>query len=155
MEAPMITVRRCYVFLVCAVSLNAVAWAVIALLRNLFAVSGQAPVTSIALQVAIIVVGLPVYLVHWLWAQRLAARDSDERESGLRRLYLYGTLAGFLGPFVANAFTLIRWVLVTVLGGPPPGGLYPSASFSPTQGVLRNLFALVILGLLWVFHWRT
>ena len=82
----MVTVRRWYVFLVCAVSLQPVTWAVIALLRNLFISGRGAPVTAIAFQIAVIVIGLPVFLVHWLWAQRLAGRDADEHESALRRL---------------------------------------------------------------------
>src|SRR5437899_12515076 len=39
-------------------------------------------------------VGLPVWLLHWLWIQRTARADPDERASTLRRLYLYAVLGG-------------------------------------------------------------
>ena len=64
----MVTVRRWYVFLVCAISLQSVTWAAIALLRNLLMLGRAAPVSAIAFQMAVVVIGLPLYLVHWLWA---------------------------------------------------------------------------------------
>jgi len=83
-------VRRGYIYLVSFVSLQAVAWAVIALLRDLLTQDIGWSIQSRALQLAIIVVGLPIYLVHWLWAQRLAGREPAERRATLRHLYLYG-----------------------------------------------------------------
>lgn len=148
----MITIRRWYVFLVCAVSLQSVTWAVIALLRNLLARSGAAPVTAIAFQIAVIIIGLPLFLVHWLWAQRLAGRDSDERESAVRRLYLYGTLAGFLGPFAANTFTLADRLLRLAFGEQRRDVAY--SELPPTQAVAHALVAMGVLALLWFYHRR-
>jgi len=148
----MVTVRRWYIFLICAISLHAVAWAVIALLQNLFLKASQAPVTAIAFQIAVVVIGLPIFLVHWLWAQRLAGRELDERESALRRLYLYGTLAGFLGPFLAHSFDLFVWLLRLTFGAPQSD--FGSLEFSPTETILRALIAMVVLALLWFYHWR-
>ena len=54
----MSSIRRGYIYLVSAISLQAVAWAIIALLRNLF-VFGIDPV-AVAFQIAVIVIGLPV-----------------------------------------------------------------------------------------------
>ncbi|MBL1162248.1 MAG: hypothetical protein D8M52_11175, partial [Chlorobi bacterium] len=148
----MATVRRWYMFLVAAISLQAVTWAVIALFRNLLTPGYQAPVTATAFQIAVVVVGLPIFLAHWLWAQRLAERDSEERGTVLRRLYLYGMLAAFLGPFVANAFDLLTALLWLILGQPErPFAYY---EFSPTQAIVRDLVALVVLGLLWFYHQR-
>ncbi|HKZ70332.1 MAG TPA: DUF5671 domain-containing protein, partial [Anaerolineales bacterium] len=79
----MATVRRWYIFLVCAISLHSVTWAVIALLRNLLIFGSEAPVGVIAFEIAVIIIGLPLFLVHWLWAQQLVGRDRDERESAL------------------------------------------------------------------------
>lgn len=148
----MVTVRRWYVFLVCAVSLQTVVWAVIALLRNLATGSNQAPVQAIAFQIAVIIIGMPVFLVHWLWAQRLAGQDAEEREAALRRLYLYGTLAGFLGPFLANAFDLVAWLLWLAAG--QRGSRISFFEFSPTEAIFRPLAAMVVLGLLWLYHRR-
>ena len=147
----MITVRRWYIFLVCAISLQSVVWAIIALLRNLLtAGSRPTPVTATAFQIAVAVIGLPIFLVHWLWAQRLARRDEDERGSALRRFYLYGTLAGFVGPFAANAFDLIATLLALAAGSER----FDFSEFTPVEAGLRNFVALVVLALLWFYHWR-
>jgi hypothetical protein len=68
----MSTVRRWYIYLVSAVSLQAVAWAIIVLLRNLLITRLNPPSTLIAFPIAVILVGLPIFLAHWLWGQRLA-----------------------------------------------------------------------------------
>ena len=61
-------VRRWYVYLVCAVTIQAVTWAAMNLLRNLTIVSTEP--TAIAFQISVIIIGLPLYLAHWIWAQR-------------------------------------------------------------------------------------
>ncbi len=148
----MATVRRWYIFLVSAISLQAVTWAVIALLRNLVTPGYDAPTDAIAFQIAVIVVGLPIFLGHWLWAQRLAGRDLEERGTPLRRLYLYITLAAFLGPFVANVYDLIAGLLWLAFGG--PGSNFEYFELSPGQTIVQSLVAMVILGLLWFYHQR-
>jgi len=150
----MVTVRRWYIFLVCAISLQSTAWAVIALLRNLLVPGAQAPVTAIAFQIAVVVIGLPIFLVHWLWAQRLVGREAEERGSALRRFYLYGTLAGFVGPFAANAFGLCATLLALVFDVQGFADRFAFAEFTPVEAVLRNLVALSVLALLWFYHWR-
>jgi len=82
----MTNIRRWYVFLVSAIALQTVAWAIITLLRNLL-VPGLNPASGgvsfaaevVAFQIAVIVIGLPIYVVHWLWAGRLAESDREER----------------------------------------------------------------------------
>ncbi len=153
----MSAVRRWYILLVCAVSLQAVTWAAILLLRTLFGSGGgrtQAvmPLEVIALQTAIILVGLPVYLVHWLWAQRLARRELQERGSAVRRLYLYATQAGFLGPFAANTLGLAAALLAVPLQA--QAGQFRLLGELPAEAVPNALSALVVLGLLRAYHWR-
>ena len=144
--------RRWYIYLVCAISLQAVTWAVIALLRNLLA-EGGGTIASIAFQIATIIIALPLFLVHWLWAQRLAAREGNEREAGLRGLYHYGMLAGFLAPIIANAYSLIAFLFWLAAGRP---GYEPSFgdSSSPLRGILYNLIAIIVCTLLWFYQHR-
>jgi hypothetical protein len=142
----MAATRRWYIYLVCAVSLQAVAWAIIALLRNLL---GSQSNVSIAFKIAVILVGLPIFLVHWLWAQRLAGGDPDERGDALRRLYLYATLAGFLGPFLANCFDLLAYLLRTFLGVLPT-----SRTDTIGDALSYHLPAILVLALMWLYHWR-
>ncbi|MBN1641416.1 MAG: hypothetical protein JXA09_09280 [Anaerolineae bacterium] len=145
----MATVRRWYIYLVCAISLQAVSWSVIALLRNLLLSRLAAPPTSIAFEVAVIVIGLPFYLVHWLWGQRLAARAEEERGAGVRRLYLYGAMAGFLGPIVANTFYLLAALLRAESSVPwLPYGLRHA------DAAIYHLLALPVSGALWAYHYR-
>jgi hypothetical protein len=146
------TARRWYIYLVCAISLQSATWAIIALLRNLLA-GGGGTIGFIAFQIAVIVIALPIFLVHWLWAQRLADREAGEREASLRCFYLYGMSAGFLGALVANAFSLAATLLWTVAGKPGSDSLFYSYS-SPPQGILDNLIAIIILGLLWFYQQR-
>ena len=145
----MSTVRRWYIYLVSAISLQAVTWAVIALLRNLLISRLNPPPTAIAFPIAVILIGLPIFLAHWLWGQRLAGKAAEEREATLRYLYLYGTLAGFLGPFTANGFDLIGTLLqaASVLDRRPHG-------LTSSDAVVYHLLAMLVLGVLWFYHRR-
>jgi hypothetical protein len=144
----MSNVRRWYIYIVCAISLQAVAWAIIALLRNMF-VFGIEPL-AVAFQIAVIIIGLPVFLAHWLWAQRLAGKIVDEREAALRRFYLYGNMAAFLGPFLTNAFDLIRQLMgeVNQYQG------YEYNRLSMGDAVVYHLTAVIVLAVLWFYHWQ-
>ena len=146
------TARRWYIYLVCAISLQGVTWAVIALLRNLLA-GGGGQITAIAFQIAAIIITLPLFLVHWLWAQRLADREINEREASLRGIYHYGMMAGFLGPVIANAFSLIAFILWVATGRP---GYDPSLGdeSSTLEGLLFNLIAIIVCALLWFYQKR-
>ncbi|NIM96396.1 MAG: hypothetical protein GTO18_22075 [Anaerolineales bacterium] len=145
------TPRRLYIYAVSIVSLQAVAWAVISLLRNLI-ISGLDPnVEALAFQIAIILIGLPVYIVHWLWGQRLAHRDVDERGSTIRRLYLYGMETIFLASFVNSAFQLLSTIFA-LPSGDAPNMMW--RDFSAADAIAYDLIALVILGFLWFYHQR-
>lgn len=142
------TARRWYIYLVSAISLNSAVWAVIALLRNLLA-GGGGEITAIAFQIATIIISLPVFLIHWLWAQRLADRDPAEREAELRRIYFYGMLAGFLGPIIANTYRLMDLLLWMAVGKPDSDSSY---RFSSSDSILYNIIAIFVLGLLWFYQ---
>ncbi len=150
----MSSVRRWYIFLVATISLQAVTWAVIALLRNVLGVWGERSTEAIAFQIAVIVIGLPVFLIHWFWAQRLAAGDPEERSAVLRRLYLYGNMAALLAPALNNGYNLGRGLLGLLLdpGGGWYGGFQFGAEQNVVQGLLNPLTPILVLGLLWFYH---
>jgi len=145
----MSTVRRWYIYLVSAISLQAVAWATIVLLRNLLISRLNPPPTAIALPIAVILTSLPIFLAHWLWGQRLAGKAVEERGATLRRFYLYGTMAAFLGPFTANGFDLLGTLLraASTLDRRPYG-------LTSGDAVVYHLVALLVLGVLWFYHQR-
>jgi hypothetical protein len=144
----MASIRRWYIYLVCAISLQATAWAMINLLRDLLL--GQYSATAMALPIAVIVIGLPVYLAHWLWAQSLARHDPEEKASHLRSLYLYGMLSGFLGPFIINTYNLVNMLFLMLLG--VGGSTYAYGAYSEHDTLLRSLAVLVVLAILWGYH---
>ncbi len=144
--------RRAYIYIACIASLEAVAWAVISLLRDLLAPGKVTSLESTALQVAVIVIGLPIFLVHWLWAQRLAAREAEERGAVVRRLYLYGAMATFLAPLIANAFDLLDGLLRLALGVKPVG--YQYLGMSQVELVVHHLVAMAVLAVLCAYHRR-
>lgn len=96
-----------------------------------------------------IAISLPLFVFHWLWAQRLANQNMNEREASLRRLYLYGMLGGFLGAVVANVFSLITNLLWMTVGNLDSMSSTPAFSF---QNVFYNLLAIVVLGALWTYQ---
>ena len=148
----MIDVRRWYLYLVSAITVQAFAWALISFCRHLLL---ERPVDRemVALQLAAMIVTLPLFLVHWLWAQRLAGRDREERASFPRRLYLTGMLAAFLAPLVYNAFNGLRGLLNLLLGGPFSGEWAFGAPLTSGETALYALPALVVLAAFWGFHW--
>lgn len=149
----MANARRGYIYLACLVSLEAVTWAVISLLRNLLTSPKYTSLEGTAFQIAIIIVGLPLFVVHWLWAQRLARRDAEERGAVLRRLYLYGVMATFLSPFLANTFDLLERLLRLADDLLRLGIGHPFA-FSRRFTIAHHLAAMAVLALLWFYHWR-
>jgi hypothetical protein len=148
----MTTVRRWYIYLVSAISLQAVTWAVIALLRNLLLSALNPQPTTIAFQISVIVIGLPVFLAHWRWGQRLAEQSEEERGATLRRFYLYSTMASFLGPFATNVYYLIGALLGVEHAFDELG--YRPNSLTSGGIAVYHLLALLVLGVLWLYHQR-
>lgn len=150
----MATIRRFYIYAVCAVVLQSVTWAVIVLLRSMLIPALGAATETTAFEIAVILIGLPVYLMHWFWGQRLAFKDEEERLAGLRRFYLFAMLTGFLAPWLTNAYDLIgSWLRAA-------GSLERLIELSGSKNItsyasLYHLTALLVLGLLWYYHWRT
>jgi hypothetical protein len=141
--------RRWYIYLVCAITLQAAAWAAIALLRNLVA-GGGGTTAYIALQIAIVIIALPLFLVHWLWAERLVDRDRNELEASLRRTYLYAMSAGFLGPVIANAFTVVDFLLWVITGRPETASIHYQPA-STMDVILYHCIAILFCSLLWYY----
>ncbi|MGB8648727.1 MAG: DUF5671 domain-containing protein, partial [Anaerolineae bacterium] len=145
----MVTVRRAYVYLVSGISLLAIAFALIILLQGLIPPGPVPTATTLALQIAIVVIALPFFLVHWLWAQRSTRSDPEERSSLVRRLYLYVLLAVFLGAFLVYAFLLVQALLRIGLR------VTPFASSTPLENLIDAAIGLLILTPLWLYHHLT
>ncbi len=105
------------------------------------------PLSELTQSVALVLVGLPVWLLHWRLAQRAAEREEGEREAALRRLYLYAVLLTFALRWAFSANELLQAALGALLG----------ADLSTGRGALgRALLAplpwIVVSGALWAYH---
>jgi hypothetical protein len=115
-------------------------WGTIGLARSFFAgdiVGGS--VSQLAGALSLILVGTPVFLIHWLSAQRLALRDPDERSARLRAIFLYGVLLALLLPAAQNALVLFDRLFLNALGQP-----HIRLMFGASQTLSDNLVAIVI-----------
>ncbi len=147
----MIAVRRIYTYLVTFAALGTLGLGVANLLRALLeawvgTVSAASPgylQDQVSLWGAAALVGLPIWFVHWTWAQRLS-RDPAERSSPLRRLFLYGVLAGS---------TLTGWIALDEI----VSGLVTAISGAPVALARAAIPPLPLVGIaagVWLYHWR-
>jgi hypothetical protein len=129
----MLTARRLYVYFVAAVSLGMVIIGLSRLLGLAFARIGDALGGSViqqspdavrrelSLYVALLIVALPVWLLHWWLAERALHRPGiageQERTSALRALYLTLALAVPLPWLILCVVQILRWLFTKLLGG--------------------------------------
>lgn len=142
----MLSVRNWYIYIVCALTINATAWAAIDILRSLLIERDN--ILGVAGSIAMLIVALPVFLIHWLWAQRLAAGDTDEASAFERSLYLNGITAGFLGPAVGYSFATLVALLFWLFGVTTAvdGAL---AARTPAQNVIYFALPAIVTALFW------
>ena len=102
------SIRRLYFYLVAFISIEVVTWGLIGVLRSIVGniVVGRSGVLAQAL--ALILVGLPIFLIHWLWAQRASAHEDEEKTASLRAVFLYGILLATLIPVAQNVLAFIN-----------------------------------------------
>lgn len=148
-------IRRWYIYLVSLVSLQALTWAIISLLQNLL-VYGRRSDTGLATdslswQIAIIVVTLPVFLVHWLWAQRLARNEAEEQASSVRSLYVYGVLSSFLVPILVSGYQLLQLLFRYLLKVEMVSSY---SRLTPASTALNQFLIIIVLAVLWFYHYR-
>lgn len=148
-------IRRWYIYLVTLVSLQALTWGLINLLQNLLVFSRRAGIAaetdSLSWQIAIIIVTLPVFLVHWLWAQRLAGRDRAEQTSWVRGLYLQGIVASFLIPALNYSYNLLRLLFQLLIQGKSSPNYW---QLTPSGEALSYLLPILVLVPLLLYHYR-
>jgi hypothetical protein len=145
----MSVVRRLYFYVAAFIGLQMLAAGardlLSALFERLLAPPALGPAEQDALRLsasaALLLIGLPLWAIHWWAVQRGTAR-AEERRSSLRRLYIY------LVVLVAVLFGLfaLRDLLAALLSG---------EGLSLVGGQLSMAIAmLVIYGSIWVYHWR-
>ncbi len=139
--------RRLYLYLVSAAALGVLAVGLVLLgatvvLFVLHDPSANYNRGALAIYSAMTLVALPVWAVHFGFAQRFALRDPYERASALRRLYLYwACLFSSLGATLTIGFGAAQ-LLLPVLDGQP---------FNPVPTAQLG-WATVVLAAIWASH---
>lgn len=140
----MATVRRLYFYLVAFISLMMLMVGLMLLAQLMLA--GQFDRREeISLYSALVLVGLPIFLGHWLFMQRAVSRGDEERGAALRKLYFYAILGVTALVAMTHAEDLLRAGLKGLLGGGPVG------DWDEVSGWITGL---VVPAVLWVYQWR-
>lgn len=143
------SIRRLYFYLVAFISIEVVLWGLVGLLRSIVddTVSGGADALAQAL--ALILVGVPIFLFHWLWAQRASARDPEEKSATLRAVFLYGILLSTLIPVVQNLLAFINRSFIDIARVDEFRALVGSS-----QTLADNLIAIIMNGIVAAYFWN-
>ena len=145
----MSAIRRLYFYVLSLISALVVVWGAISVLQTLVAGEGTQTGSQLATGLSLVLVGLPIFILHWRVAQGDAARDGEERASRVRSVFLYAAQAATLGPLVFQVLYLLNRGLVELLG-------LSSADtwFGFTDQPLDYLIALLINLLALAYFWR-
>ncbi len=136
------TIRRVYLYTVAFISLEVIIWGLIGLVRAAFSGDVGGGTSQLAGALSSILVGVPVFLLHWIPAQRMAHKDKEERTSRVRAIFFYGLLLATLIPIAQNILSLINRFWLNVFSLPAREALLGLYQTWPD-----NLIAMVMNGL--------
>lgn len=142
----MSNIRRWYFYIISALSLQVMTWAIIVLLRN-------RTIDSLAFQTAVIIVSLPLYLLHWRWATQSEAEVDAVDEDYLRVLYLFTMLAAFLLPLIFNVRGLLEAAMRALLDTTSSMAFFVPG-ISNSEDITNAALTIVVLGALGLYHLR-
>ncbi|HMD82839.1 MAG TPA: DUF5671 domain-containing protein, partial [Anaerolineales bacterium] len=132
------------------ISIEVVLWGLVGLLRSMVDETVSGGADALAQALALILVGVPIFLIHWLWAQRASARDPEEKSATLRAVFLYAILLGTLIPIVQNLLSFIDRSLIQTTG------LEVERAFRAfsQQTLADNLIAILMNGIVAAYFWN-
>jgi len=140
------TIRRLYFYAVAFISMEVVLWGLIGLARSIFSDSVGGGVDQLAQALALILVGVPVFGIHWWAAQRSAKNDVGEHASGVRAFFFYAAMLALLVPLVQNGLAFLNRLILTAFD------LSVSrAVFGGSQSLSDNLIAALMNALLAIY----
>lgn len=152
------TARRLYIYTVSGIGLAVFATGLVALLAALLAEvridpgdvlsAGSVTREQVSRAVALTVVGLPVWLLHWGFARAILvgadARARGERGSAIRALYLAMVQVITLVVVLTAALEIVRWFI----------GLAVGATDRSVVNGGGTVVQLLVAGALWTYHAR-
>lgn len=138
------TIRRLYFYAVAFISLEVVLWGLINLVRATFVTDTVFdPAEQLAQALSLLLVGIPVFMLHWVTAQRSARQEEDEHTSAVRAVFLYGTLLAILLPIVQNIWALLNRLMLQIFGLSTTLAL-----LGENQSLADNLIAILMNGII-------
>jgi hypothetical protein len=144
------SIRRLYFYLVAFISIEIVLWGLVGLLRSVANDTITGGADALAQALALILVGVPIFLVHWFWVQRASARDDEEETATLRAVFFYAILLATLIPVVQNLLSLIDRALIQGAGL----GVGRAFSLFREQTLADNLIAILMNGIVGAYFWN-
>jgi hypothetical protein len=145
--------RRIYLYTVAFISLEILVWGAVRLGRSVLD-GGQTgeEASSLAGALSLVLVGIPVFGLHWWLAQREVSRHPEERAEWPRVLFLYGALFVTLIPVAHNILALLNRALFSLFGLDPAAALIGGGQAwgDNLAAVLINLAAAAVL--FWVLR---
>jgi hypothetical protein len=144
----MSTVRRLYFYILTLISVEVVIWGVIGLVRTIVSGGLLGASSLLATGLSLVLVGVPIFFLHWRVVQAEAHRDPDERASRLRAVFLYGVLFAVLLPVLFAVQVVINRFLVQIFGLPAF-----RAWFGGDQTAVDNLIAIVVNLVAFAYFW--
>jgi len=144
------SIRRLYFYLVALISIEIVLWGLVSLLRSIVDQTISGGADALAQALALILVGVPIFLIHWLWAQRSSARDEEEKTATIRAAFFYAILFGTLIPIAQNLLSFIDRSLVQVTGL----GVERAFRAFSEQTLADNLIAILMNGIVAAYFWN-
>ena len=132
----MASLRRLYTYGAALAALEAWLWSLVSLTTKALRGALWARPEDLAGALAAFIIGLPVFVFHWRWAQRDAAAREEERHAAVRAGALYLALALAWGPAFHAAAALLARGLEGLLPLPQWTTLFPGLSWQRAVAVL-------------------
>ena len=135
------TIRRLYFYVVSFVAFMMAANGVVQIAAYVLnAVTDDSVIspsrTPLAIGLSLVIVGLPLWVLHWIAVQRQVKRLPVETASVARKVYLLALMGVSVGMAAANAIDILQWVL----------------GVNSFRG--DSLADVVVWSAVWIFHWR-
>ncbi len=144
----MSTVRRLYFYGLVLISVEVITWGVINLLRTVVSRGLIGSGSLLATGLSLVLVGIPIFWLHWRTVQRDALREPEEHASRIRAVFFYAALFSTLLPIIYAVLAVLdRWL--TMLFGQPAS----SAWFGGDGTARDNFIAIVINGIALAYFW--
>ena len=144
------TIRRFYFYLISLISLQVIIWSVVNLLRTIFDHKTVSHfVDWLAGGIAFVVVGVPVFWLHWKTVQRDAQKDEEEGSSQIRSIFLYAIPLATGIPIVYALLAIFNRLIAQLLGL-----TVSQATLGGGQTHVDNLIAIAANVVILVYFWR-